>query len=172
MESKMSAEPAIPEPRYTGPATARFTALDVGLFLIRLLPGIVFMFHGSQKLFGWFGGSGIAKFAGFLGSQGVPLPTVAATIAALVEFLGGLALITGVGTRARGAFIFRAMSLLLFFTMAVASLLVHRHAFSAQQGGMEYPLTLAFIALGLAIAGPGSMTLQAAFRGVKSKNAR
>lgn len=160
----MSAESAIPETPGTSPVTAGLTNLDVGLFLIRLLPGIVFVFHGSQKLFGWFGGSGMTKFAEFLAGQGVPSPAVAATIAALVEFLGGLALITGVGMR--------AMSLLLFLNMAVASLLVHRHAFSAQHGGMEYPLTLAFIALGLAIAGPGSLTLQAAFRGVKSKNAR
>jgi len=159
----MSAESAIPETPDTSPVTAGLTNLDVGLFLIRLLPGIVFVFHGSQKLFGWFGGSGMTKFAEFLANQGVPSPAVAATIAALVEFLGGLALITGVGMR--------AMSLLLFLNMAVASLLVHRHAFSAQHGGMEYPLTLAFIALGLAIAGPGSMTLPAAFRSVRSKDA-
>lgn len=159
----MSAESAIPETPGTSPVTAGLTNLDVGLFLIRLLPGIVFVFHGSQKLFGWFGGSGMTKFAEFLANQGVPSPAVAATIAALVEFLGGLALITGIGMR--------VMSLLLFFNMAVASLLVHRHAFSAQHGGMEYPLTLAFIALGLAIAGPGSMTLPAAFRSVRSKDA-
>lgn len=134
---------------------------DVGLLLIRVLPGVVFTYHGAQKVFGAFGGPGIEGFAGWLASMNVPMPTVSAWAAALTEFLGGVALILGLGVRLVG--------LPLTVTMLVAAFMVHGKAFSAQNNGMEYPLTLAFVAAGLALTGAGRISLDALIRPRKSK---
>lgn len=124
---------------------------DTGLLLIRGIVGVVFVFHGAQKLFGWFDGSGIQGFAGYLTSLGVPLPTLNACLAGSAEFFGGLALLTGIGVR------FAAVPLII--TMLVASFVAHGEAFSILKKGMEYPLTLAFMVAGLALTGPGRVTL-------------
>lgn len=124
---------------------------DAGLLAIRSMVGIVFLYHGSQKLFGWFAGPGIHGFAGFLSSQGMPLPTLNAYLAGSAEFFGGLLLLTGI--------LARLASIPVAFSMLVAVLLVHRSAFSAQNGGMEYPLTLAVVVAGLGLIGPGRLTL-------------
>lgn len=136
---------------------------DVGLLLIRVLPGVVFAYHGAQKVFGAFGGSGMEGFVGFLSSMNVPMPVVSAWAAALTEFLGGVALILGLGVRLVGW--------PLMFTMLVAAFMVHGKAFSAQNNGMEYPLTLAFVAAGLALTGAGRISLDALIRPRKSKAA-
>jgi putative oxidoreductase len=124
---------------------------DTGLLLIRGMVGVVFVFHGAQKLFGWFDGSGIQGFAGYLTSLGVPFPTLNACLAGSAEFFGGLALLTGIAVR------FAAVPLVI--TMLVASFVVHGEAFSSGKKGMEYPLTLAFVVAGLAFTGPGKVTL-------------
>lgn len=126
---------------------------DAGLLGIRLMLGVVFTYHGAQKLFGLFGGHGIEGFAGFLASLGMPLPTLNAYMAAGTEFLGGLLLIIGVGSR--------LASIPLTFTMLVAAFMVG-DGFDALNGGMEYPLTLAVVAAGLGLIGPGRLTLSQA----------
>lgn len=135
--------------------------LDVGLLLIRALPGVVFVYHGSQKVFGAFGGPGIEGFAVWLASMDVPMPTANAWAAALAEFGGGLSLLLGLGVR--------VMGVPLTITMLVAAFMVHGKAFSAQNNGMEYPLTLAFIAAGLALTGAGRLSLDHLLFGRKSK---
>lgn len=123
---------------------------DLGRLLIRALTGIVFVFHGSQKLFGLFGGYGLDATAAWMGSIGIPLPTLSALGAGTTELLGGLALLTGVATR--------LLSIPLTITMLVAATTAHT-GFDASQGGMEYPLTLAFVVAGLGLLGPGRFTL-------------
>jgi len=134
-------------------ATTYPATTGLGLLLIRLMLGTIFVFHGSQKLFGAFGGPGLEGFAGFLGSLDVPLPQASAWAAALAELGGGLALITGL--------YLRLMALPLAFTMLVASFAAHGQAFSLQDGGMEYSLCLAVVVLGLALTGPGPLALGA-----------
>ncbi len=123
---------------------------DAGLFLARAILGVVFVFHGAQKLFGWFGGYGIEGTAGFFAQIGIPFPTLSVWLAGGTELVGGLLLLAGVLTLPAGA--------LLAVTMFVASFTAHS-GFSAQNGGMEYPLTLGILALALALTGPGSWTL-------------
>ncbi len=137
----------------TGSGTRRFEGLapDVGAFLIRLMLSVVFVYHGSQKLFGAFGGPGLKGFSGFLASLGVPAPEVGAVLAGAAEFLGGLALLTGIGLR--------LLSLPLVITMLVGCFTAHAGKFSVQNGGMEYALTLAVVVAGMALIGPGSWTL-------------
>lgn len=132
---------------------------DVGLLLIRVLPGVVFTYHGAQKVFGAFGGPGIEGFTGALASMNVPMPAVSAWAAGLTEFLGGIALILGLGVRLVGW--------PLMFTMLVGVFLVHRSAFSLEHNGMEYALTLAFVSAGLALTGAGRISVDALIRGRK-----
>lgn len=126
-------------------------AQDLGLLFTRSMVGIVFAFHGSQKLFGWFEGPGISGAAGFFEQLGIPLPTVSAVMAGGTEFLGGLALLLGVGAR--------LASVPLVFTMLVAIVTAHPDAFAASKNGMEYPLTLAFVTAGIGLLGPGRIRL-------------
>ena len=123
---------------------------DLGLLLIRLMLGTVFLFHGAQKLFGAFDGPGLSGFSGWLESMGIPLPMVAAVLAALAEFLGGIALVTGL--------FMRPVILTTAATMAVAVLKVHSESFAAPEG-MEYPLTLLAVLVGLFFTGSGSLAM-------------
>lgn len=125
---------------------------DAALLLIRGITGVVFTYHGAQKLFGAFGGPGLEGFGGWLASMGFPFPTLNAYLAGGTEFFGGLALILGLGTR--------FVSLPLAFTMIVASFAVHGGAFNAQANGMEYALTLAIVSLSLALSGGGRYSLE------------
>lgn len=133
----------------TNTTTASITP-DSGLLAIRLMIGWVFIFHGSQKLFAWFGGGGIDGTAQFMNNLGIPLPTLSALAAGGTEFVGGLALLTGL--------FLRWVSAPLAFTMLVAAFTAHWGAFAVTAGGMEYPLTLAVIVAGLGLIGPGRFT--------------
>jgi putative oxidoreductase len=121
---------------------------DLGLLLIRLMVGIVFVYHGQAKLFG-----GLEGFAGNLANLGVPAPQAAALLAALSEFGGGLVLIAGVA--------FRWALWPLIFTITVACLKAHPGKFGLQDGGMEYALTLGVVVLGLVLTGPGNLAIPA-----------
>jgi putative oxidoreductase len=128
---------------------------DLGLLLMRLMLAAVFLFHGSQKIFGVFGGKGIEQFAQGLESMDVPVPLISAWAAALAEFLGGVFLVLGTGMR----FVIPFTA----FTMLVAALKVHGKAFSLEHGGMEYALTLAIMLIGLTLIGPGRFSISKLF---------
>jgi putative oxidoreductase len=123
---------------------------DLGLLLVRLMVGVVFVFHGSQKLFGAFGGYGLEATADWMGSIGIPFPLASAVAAGLAELCGGLALIAGFGQR--------LLAIPLTFTMLVAA--STHEGFSAASGGMEYALVLAVAVAGLGLLGPGRFALR------------
>ena len=130
---------------------ARGVGTDAGLLAARSMLGVVGIFHGTQKLFGWFGGGGIEGTAAAFEHLGIPLPTLSVYAAGAAETFGGLALIVGLATR---------FSALTFgFTMLVAAFSAHWGAFDARNGGMEYPLTLAVFALALVGLGAGRWSL-------------
>jgi putative oxidoreductase len=124
---------------------------DVGLLMIRLILAAVFMFHGSQKLFGLFDGPGLKATAAAFGKMGFQMPMVSALAAGSAEFFGGLVVLIGVGAR--------IAAIPMAFTMFVACFTVHAKAFSSQHGGMEFPLTLAVTLVALVLIGPGRLTV-------------
>src|ERR671917_241579 len=88
-------------------------AHDAGLLLVRAGLAGPMLYHGSQKLFGWFGGYGIEGTAGWMASQGIPFPVLSTALAGGAEFFGGLALLLGLLTR--------PAAVALAFTMLVAA---------------------------------------------------
>jgi putative oxidoreductase len=129
-----------------------FSRTDLGLLLLRVMLGIVFAFHGAQKLFGWFGGYGLSGTAGWMDGIGIPLPTLSALLAGLSELGGGLVLLGGLG--------FAWALPPLAFTMLVAVTVGHAgKGFAAQSGGFEYPLTLLVAVAALWLTGPGRLVL-------------
>ena len=72
---------------------------DTGLLVMRCMLGAIFIFHGGQKLFGWWGGPGLPGFAGWLQQLGIPFPAYAAVLAGVAEFFGGCLLVLGVWMR-------------------------------------------------------------------------
>jgi len=130
------------------------------VLLLRLIVGIVFLMHGSQKLLGAFGGPGISGTVGFMGKMGIPVPLAYAAIFA--EFFGGLSLLAGFLTRL-GAFG-------IAVNMVVAILLVHlKNGFFAPKG-FEFPLTLFVGALGIFLFGPGKYSVDAAITRIASES--
>jgi putative oxidoreductase len=129
------------------PTAAR---LNAALATLRVIAATVFLAHGAQKLF-VFGLAGVtAAFEG----MGVPLAGFTAPAVALVELLGGLALIAGLFTR--------VAALGLAITMLGAMVLVHLPAGFFLPNGIEFTLTLVGAAVALALTGPGRYSLDAA----------
>ncbi|MEU2369453.1 MULTISPECIES: DoxX family protein [unclassified Streptomyces] len=124
---------------------------DLGLLLLRLGTGGVLAAHGSQKLFGWFGGGGIEGTGQFMDSIGYAPGKVSATAAGVAELGGGLLLALGLATPAAGAAAAGAM--------AGASAVHAPNGFFNQEGGFEYAASLGLTAAGLAVAGPGRLSL-------------
>lgn len=132
---------------------------DFGLLVLRLVTGLLLAGHGSQKLFGWFGGPGLSGMAGWLGSLGLRPGRGWAVLAGLGELVGGLLLALG--------FLNPLGSLLVIAVMVVATAKAHwGKPIWVTQGGAELPVTNAAVALGLALSGPGAYSLDA-FAGIQ-----
>ncbi|MFE6946237.1 DoxX family membrane protein [Streptomyces chartreusis] len=124
---------------------------DLGLLLLRLGAGGVLAAHGTQKLFGWFGGHGIEGTGQFMESIGYRPGKASATAAGLAEAGGGTLLALGLATPLAGAAAAGGM--------AGASAVHAPNGFFAQEGGYETAATLGLAAAGLAVTGPGRLSL-------------
>lgn len=125
---------------------------NLGLLLIRLVFGLTFAAHGTQKLFGWFGGYGLAGTGGWLESIGIKPGKLNALIAGLGELIGGLLLALGFGLP--------VAAFLITVSMLVAIIKVHgKSGYWATAGGYEYNLAIIAVAIGMALVGPGAYSL-------------
>ncbi len=122
---------------------------------LRLAAGSVMIGHGGQKLFGWWGGSGLEGTAGFLsGALGLEPGIFWALLVAGTEFFGGIALLLGLGTR--------VAALGIAIAMAVATTTVHSGAFFLKNNGFEFALSLMLVSVALLISGGGAASVDAA----------
>lgn len=119
---------------------------------LRLTAGIIYVAHGSQKLFAWFGGHGLEGAAEGMAAIGLSPGYLMALLAGSAEFFGGLLLLAGLMTR--------PAALVTAFTMVVAIVFVHidKGLFLAN-GGYEFGLALLGISAALAMRGGGSLSL-------------
>src|SRR5262245_2695489 len=118
-----------------------------GVMLIRLMVGVIFAMHGAQKLF-VFGHAGVA---GGFGQMGIPVADLTAWIVTMVEFLGGIALILGLGTR--------IVAIPLIVNMLGAITFVHLKNGFFLPNGYEFALTLLVLNAGLVLTGSGALAL-------------
>jgi len=129
------------------------SARDVGLLVLRTAMGGILFVHGAQKLFGWFGGGGIAGTAAGWEKIGFR-PARANVVAAGLGTAGGGALLAlGLATPAAGA--------TAAGTMAVAAEMHVPGGFFAHEGGVEYVAFLGVAATAVALTGPGELSVDA-----------
>ena len=130
--------------------------LNLGLLILRLVAGLTIAAHGAQKLFGWFGGSGISGTMSMQQRMGLKPAALWASFVILGEFGGGLSLALGLLTPLGAAGIFGVM------VMAIVK--SHwKNGFWNSKRGFEFPLQLLGVAVAIGIAGPGSYSLDALF---------
>ena len=120
---------------------------DWGIAVLRVAAGIVFLAHGSQKVFVF----GLSAVGSTFTHMGFPLAAVLGPFVALLEFVGGMLLIIGVFTR--------WVALLFAIEMAVAILKVHLSAGFFLPAGFEFAFTMCAASVALALAGPGAWAL-------------
>jgi len=125
------------------------TALRIGL-------GSVMFAHGAQKALGWWGGAGFEQTMEFFTASG--MPSLIALLVIAAEFLGGAALILGVGGRVAAAGI--GLVMIGAIGMVHGSGGFFMNWFGAKQGeGFEYHLLAIALAAGVVIAGSGAYSL-------------
>jgi putative oxidoreductase len=120
---------------------ARSGILNTILLILRISIGIIMCAHGGQKMFGWFGGHGLASTVQLLGSVGY--------LVAIGEFFGGLGILLGFLTR------FSAFWLIVIQIGAIVKVHWANGFFLGQKPGFEYNFALISIFVSLLIAGPG-----------------
>ncbi|MCQ4081445.1 DoxX family protein [Streptomyces sp. RB6PN25] len=124
---------------------------DVGLLALRLAAGSLLFAHGTQKLFGWFGGAGPQGTGAAMEQMGYKPGVPSAVAAGLGETCGGTLLALGLATPAGGA--------------AAAGVMAGATAFHApngpfaSNGGFELPVLAGSVAVGLGLTGPGRLSL-------------
>jgi putative oxidoreductase len=129
--------------------------MDAGLLIARLVFGLLMTAHGTQKLFGWFGGYGLTAVSGYFESLGFRPGRFFAVVASVTEVVGGLLVASG--------FLGPIGPALVLSVMIVAALTVHApHGLFAATNGIEVPLLYAAAAVALGLTGPGAYSLDAA----------
>jgi putative oxidoreductase len=123
----------------------------IGLLVARVVFGGYLLIHGTQKLFGWFGGSGLEAAAAGFEKRGLRPGKLMAAVAGASEFGGGLLTATGVADPLG--------PLVIAGTMAVASTTHRKNGPMTSKGGFELPLTNLALAVALMSVGPGVLRL-------------
>jgi putative oxidoreductase len=126
--------------------------MQLGLLVLRVVVGVLFMAHGAQKLFGWFGGPGLEGAGGFFESLGLRPGRAMALAAGLAELTGGVLFAAGLATPLAAA--------LLIAVMSTAIATVHwANGVWVTEAGYEYNLVLIAAAFAISSIGAGTWSL-------------
>jgi putative oxidoreductase len=132
----------------------RLMTSDAGFsaLILRLTAAIIFIAHGGQKLFAWFGGYGLEGTGQWMASIGLEPGYQMALLAGSAEFFGGVALLIGL--------LVRPAALLLSVTMLVAIFSVHfANGLFMSNNGYEFALALLAISTALIFSGAGKLSV-------------
>ncbi len=126
-------------------------SISLGILLIRLVLGAVFIYYGGQHLFGFFDGRGLHQFTVQIKTDGFPIlpPAVWAAISGGTEFFGGILLLAGLFSR--------IVTVPIIIDQIVALWVMHREGF----GGVDFNLALIAMLAMVLLAGSGMMSLDA-----------
>jgi putative oxidoreductase len=132
---------------------------EITSFILRIMLGVVFLPHGAQKIFGWFGGYGFSGTMDFFTKGGIP--AALAFLAIMAESVGSVALIAG--------FFTRIAALGIAVNMVICAIGNHiqngffMNWFGQQKGeGFEFHILVVALAIGLMIKGGGKWSVDAA----------
>lgn len=128
------------------------TRAGFGVSLLRVLIGFIFVAHGAQKLFGWFGGYGLEGTGQWMESIGLAPGYLMAMLSGSAEFFGGLGLLLGL--------LARPAALVLSATLVVAIFTVHiSNGLFMANNGYEFALALMAGTLAILLEGAGRVSL-------------
>lgn len=130
----------------------------LGLLVLRVGLGVVLGAHGLQKLFGWWGGSGVTGFKNSLSDVGYQHADILAYVSAGGEIVAGVLLVLGLFTPVAAA---GALAFLINGLLATISARPHGHFSFFLPDGHEYQITLIILAVGVILCGPGRYGLDA-----------
>ncbi|EPJ89533.1 MULTISPECIES: DoxX family protein [Pseudomonas] len=131
------------------------TRAGYGLTIVRILVGIIFIAHGSQKLFGAFGGYGLEGTGQYMASLGLTPGYLMALLSGSAEFFGGLGLVIGL--------LARPAAVVLALTLVVAIFSVHiSHGLFMANNGYEFALALLGGVVAVLIEGAGKVSVDRA----------
>ena len=126
----------------------------IGLLIIRLVIGVLFIGHGCQKLFGWFGGGGPEGTGEMFAKVGLRPGTMTAVIGGCAEAIGGTLMLMG---------FLVPLVIGIATVMAGAIIAVHRpNGLWNSKGGFEFPLLIACVVIALAFTGAGRISIDSA----------
>ncbi|HEY0285538.1 MAG TPA: DoxX family protein [Pseudomonas sp.] len=134
------------------------TRAGYGITVLRILVGVIFVAHGSQKLFGMFGGYGLEGTGQYMASLGLNPGYLMALLSGSAEFFGGLALV--IGLLARPA----ALVLVVMLVVAILSVHIHNGLFMTNNG-YEFALALLGGAIAVLFEGAGRLSLDRSIAG-------
>jgi putative oxidoreductase len=126
--------------------------LDLGLLVLRVAAGGFLLPHALGKLFGWFGGPGLAGFAEELRGFRLPAPAPLPLLLATLQVVCGLAVLLGWQTR--------VAAIIAALFLASTAVLALPKGWFWMHGGIEYPLFWTLALCAIALAGPGALALQ------------
>ena len=125
--------------------------MDEGMLILRLVVGTVMVFHGTEKLFGWWGGEGLSGATQFFERQGFRPPALMAAVAGTTETAAGILL--GVGLLTPLA------CLMLIGTLVNVVALHVRNGLSRRNNGFEYELVLLASTVAVLFTGAGTWSV-------------
>jgi len=129
--------------------------IDLALLILQLGVGLTFAAHGAQKVFGWWGGPGLAGWEGAMRHMGFAPARLFALASALVELGGGLLFAAGFLTPLLAA-------ALVALTVVIIGQVHWANGFFNTKSGIEFPLVLGIGAAAVGLAGPGAISADAA----------
>lgn len=129
-----------------------------GPAVLRLALGTVFIAHGGQKLFGLWGGGGLAGTAASFAQLGLEPSFALAVIAGVVEFAGGLLLVAGAFTFIASAALAVQMAVAIWTTHLAGGFFINWALTPGVPHGHEFNITLIAALVSLMLTGPGALS--------------